>query len=187
VLSATTRADPKVTIQAVLVQFPPELHVEGVYRDFSIVNAGFTGNTGMEVKGDLSSDGHDSEDPLPLTRSFWSLLITHALGWAREGWGAYVNANSALYINPVLGKEESQESMRELVEWGQRLKTSAGKLGGQGKEGVVVIQGEYDSWGHFFSIFADGNSAVRLSIRHLRERIVHFGTSIRRILASHLQ
>lgn len=143
VLSATTRADPRVTIQAVLVQYPPELQIKGGFES-------------GDDKGDLGRDGHKLEKSLALTRSFWSVLITHALRWAHEGWGGYVNANSALYLNPVLGKEESQESMRELVEWGQKLKASAGELG----SGVVVLQGEYDSWGHFFSTFADANSAV---------------------------
>lgn len=167
VLSATTRADPRVTIQAVLVQYPPELQIKGGFES-------------GDNKGDLGRDGHKPEDSLALTRSFWSVLITHALRWAHEGWGGYVNANSALYLNPVLGKEESQESMRELVEWGQRLKASAGELG----SGVVVLQGEYGSWGHFFSTFADANSAVSPILHRCCES--NANDDLCRTLASHL-
>jgi FAD/FMN-containing dehydrogenase len=135
VLAATTRADPKVTMQAVLVQFP----------------------AGMVDKNHANGDGDESNDPLALTRSFWSLLVTHALRWVHEGWGAYVNANSALYLTPALGKEAAGESMQELVEWGMKLKAGAGEEEGKG---VLVIQGEYDSWGHCYNTFADANSAV---------------------------
>ncbi|KAF8517612.1 hypothetical protein JB92DRAFT_2905024 [Gautieria morchelliformis] len=148
VLSATTRADPKVTMQAVLVEFPAGMSMEGIKT--------ISEEAGKADKNHVNGDGDESNDPLALTRSFWSLLVTHALRWVEEGWGAYVNANSALYLTPALGKEAAQESMRELVEWGKRLKAGAGEEEGKG---VVVIQGEYDSWGHCYNTFADANSA----------------------------
>lgn len=114
----------------------------------------------QQDKSSGNNAGDESDDPLALTRSLWSLLINNAYRWAHEGWGAYVNANSALYLNPVLSKEEAQESMRELVEWGQALKAAAAKDGEREAKEVGVIQGEYNSWGHFFKTFADDNSAV---------------------------
>ena len=106
----------------------------------------------------MNGEGDKLDDPLALTRSLWALLVKHALQWAQEGWGAYVNANSALYLNPVLGKDDASASMRDLVEWGNSLKAAAAE--GTGKGEVLVIQDESDSWGQCFQKFADANAAV---------------------------
>ncbi|KAF8518525.1 FAD-binding domain-containing protein [Hysterangium stoloniferum] len=142
VLSATILASPPVTIQAVLVQFPlgmpaPQGFIEKYTPDF---NASIT----------------DSADPFALTQSLWAVLLHHAKPWAEQGWGGYVTANSALYINPVLDKDEAEKSTESLVSWAKEL----AKLAPSGEKAkVLTIQGEYDSWGHFFNTFADGNSA----------------------------
>lgn len=134
-------------------------------REFLCI-AGFKGiwegteGNNVDVNGDEDEPG----DPLALTRSMWSLLLNNTLRWANEGWGAYINGNSALYMTAVLDKAEARESMGELIEWGNNLKAAAGK------EDVLVIQDESDSFGHCFQKFADGNSAVSIFSRQLTSK-----------------
>src|SRR5882724_6801982 len=92
--------------------------------------------------------------------------MAHALQWMQDGWGMYINADSAVYVNLVLGHEAAGRSIWPLIAlgecgWGGEGKATRG--GGAGKEGVVVVQGEYDSWEHFYERFVDGDLAVSLS------------------------
>ncbi|KAF8586167.1 FAD-binding domain-containing protein [Ramaria rubella] len=121
VLSATTLASPRVNVHAVLVEFPPP-----------------------------PPASHQTTQALT-THAFWSLLLTHATTWAQDGWGAYITANSALYVNPVLGKEEAGASIKPLVEWAQEMK--------KGAQGVVVVEQTYGSWAECYNVFVNDNSA----------------------------
>lgn len=109
----------------------------------------------------LSENLIDAEGAeLGLTRSLWSTLLNNSLEWAQQGWGGYVTGNSALYINPVLNQDEAKESMKPLVEWATQLRESVPV---QVQKDVKIVQGEFGTWGHFFDIFADGNSAVSIN------------------------
>ncbi|GJJ14555.1 hypothetical protein Clacol_008820 [Clathrus columnatus] len=137
VLSATILASPPINIQATLIQFPMGLTPPAQFSQTQRV---------------IDAEGED----LSLTQSMWSLLLNNSLRWAQEGWGGYVNGNSALYINPVLNQEDAKESMKPLVNWAARLRDSVPK---EAQGDVLIIQGEFGTWGNFFNLFANDNSA----------------------------
>lgn len=105
----------------------------------------------------VSNNSIKSSGGSNLTRSLFSLILENSLGWAKEGWGGYITANSAIYLTPMLGKRAAVKSMQPLADWAQRLKSAVHE---EQKEGIVLIQGEYGSWMRFFRVFADGNAAV---------------------------
>lgn len=150
VLSATILASPPVKIQATLVQFPMGLVPSHEFTKMQILTRE---DPALFAEKIVDVEGRD----LSLTRSLWSVLLNNSLQWAQEGWGGYVTANSALYINPVLNNDDAKESMKSLVEWASQLRDS---LPTQIQNNVSVIQGEFGTWYHFFSMFADNNSAV---------------------------
>lgn len=91
------------------------------------------------------------------TRNLWSILVDNAIKWADEGWGGFVNGQSAIYINPKLSKEEAAKSMAPLTNFGKKLVESERKAG-RNETQVQVL--EFPSWGTFFDAFASTDSAV---------------------------
>lgn len=91
------------------------------------------------------------------TRNLWSILVDNAIKWADEGWGGFVNGQSAIYINPKLSKEEAAKSMAPLTTFGKKLVESERKAG-RNETQVQVL--EFPSWGTFFDAFASTDSAV---------------------------
>ncbi|KIJ42536.1 hypothetical protein M422DRAFT_170983 [Sphaerobolus stellatus SS14] len=133
VLSATYLASPQMHIDAVLIQFPPHFPMP----------AGF-------------DDSVDASDELALTRSLFKLILDNSVQWAEHGWGAYINANSALYLTPALNSTSAPESMKPLLDWGKKLQKAVDE---SHRKDIIVASGDYPSWSSFFSIFADDNSA----------------------------
>ncbi|KAL0961194.1 hypothetical protein HGRIS_006163 [Hohenbuehelia grisea] len=80
-------------------------------------------------------------------RQLFTVMVDNGLAWAAAGWGGLANAQAAIYVNPVLNKEEAAESMKPLIELGERLKREGG-------EPVQVVVREFGSWGGFFHAFA---------------------------------
>jgi len=135
VVSASILASPEINIQAILVQFPQDMPMPATFGD----------------------GGIDRNDPLAVTRSLFSVLFDNSVRWATEGWGGYVTGNSALFITPALDKDAAMESMEPLVNWTKLLKESVVE---DQKKQILLVQGEYGTWSHFFGIFADQNAAV---------------------------
>jgi hypothetical protein len=92
---------------------------------------------------------------ITLTEEFWRIIIENSLRWANEGYGAFVTAQSALYVTPILSKDEARRTMKPLVGYGNGLRD-------RGFEGVKVLELEFKSWGSFFNTFAGTESAVSL-------------------------
>lgn len=91
------------------------------------------------------------------TRKLWSILVDNSIKWADEGWGGFVNGQSAIYINPKLSKEEAAQSMAPLTDFGNKLLAREKKTG-LNETQVQVL--EFPSWGTFFDTFAKTDSAV---------------------------
>lgn len=149
VLSATILASPPVKIQATLIQFPMGLVPS---PEFIKAQTSAREDSTPPAENIVDAEGRD----LSLTRSLWSVLLNNSLKWAQDGWGGYVTGNSALYINPVLSNDEAKESMKPLVDWASQLRSS---LTTQMQNNVTIVEGEFGTWYHFFSMFADDNSA----------------------------
>ncbi|PFH45424.1 hypothetical protein AMATHDRAFT_71699 [Amanita thiersii Skay4041] len=89
-----------------------------------------------------------------LTRELWTILVDNGIKWADEGWGGYGVANVAILLNPKMGKEEAQESMRPLIEFGERLKADTSQ---QGSKLVVT---EFPTWKAFFDVFTGDFTSI---------------------------
>ncbi|KAH8114550.1 hypothetical protein DFH11DRAFT_1767528, partial [Phellopilus nigrolimitatus] len=94
-----------------------------------------------------------SESNMTSTRAMWSLIIENSLRWTEEGWGSFVNADSALFVTPALNNSAANTSMAPLTEFGNALKAN-------GVDGVEVISAEFPSWGTFFNTFSGTDSAT---------------------------
>ncbi len=88
-----------------------------------------------------------------LTKGLWNVVIENSLRWTQEGWGSFVTADSALFINPILNSSAANSSMQPLLAFGEGLNNS-------GVAGVEVLFQEFPSWNTFFSTFAGTDSAV---------------------------
>ncbi|KLO05539.1 FAD-binding domain-containing protein [Schizopora paradoxa] len=88
-----------------------------------------------------------------LTKGLWKVIIDNSLRWTQEGWGSFVTADSALFLNPVLNSSEANISMLPLLDFGENLNKS-------GVAGVEVLFQEFPSWGTFFSTFSGTDSAA---------------------------
>ena len=73
------------------------------------------------------------ETDTTLTKNLWSILIDNSLTWAHDGWGALINAGSAIYVNPVLSPAGANTSMKPLIDFGNSLLE-------MGVEGAMTVQ-----------------------------------------------
>ncbi|TRM68276.1 hypothetical protein BD626DRAFT_481274 [Schizophyllum amplum] len=108
-----------------------------------------------------------------LSRQLWSVMVANGVQWAEQGWGANAMSNVAVYVNPVLTKEEAAESMAPFIEFGEKL-TAAGV------EGVKVVLAEVPSWGTFFAAFSTAHVAAVGNSLALASRLINrdnFATS----------
>ena len=102
----------------------------------------------MQVAAVILSETNDT-----ITRSLWSIIVNNSLTWSQEGWGAFINAESAVFVTPLLNTSAANASMSPLLEFGLALNES-------GVPGVEVIFTEFPSWGSFFFALAGTDSAV---------------------------
>ena len=93
---------------------------------------------------------------ITLTTTLWTLLIDHAITWADQGWGGFVNGESVIYVSPTLNKTAATEAMKPLIEFGQNVMNA-------GVTGASVVVAEFPSYYSFFQAFANVKSSVRLS------------------------
>ncbi|ETW77615.1 hypothetical protein HETIRDRAFT_421727 [Heterobasidion irregulare TC 32-1] len=90
---------------------------------------------------------------ITLTTTLWTLLIDHAITWADQGWGGFVNGESVIYVSPTLNKTAATEAMKPLIEFGQNV-TNAGVTG------ASVVVAEFPSYYSFFQAFANVKSST---------------------------
>ncbi|KAF9046193.1 FAD binding domain-containing protein [Panaeolus papilionaceus] len=81
-----------------------------------------------------------------LTKELWTIMADNSLKWSNDGWGGWSMANVAVLINPKLTADQAKESMKPLIDLGQRLQS-------EGVDGLSFVVTTFPSWGVFFSVF----------------------------------
>ncbi|KAF9483408.1 FAD-binding domain-containing protein [Pholiota conissans] len=111
-----------------------------------------------------------------VTEEMWSIMAANGLKWANDGWGGYSMAQVLILVNPKLTKQEAQESLADLLDFGERLERN-------GVAGFQMTVTELPSWYDFFEMFVEGNVATTGTSLALASRLVsksNFATPQRR-------
>ncbi|KDQ50517.1 hypothetical protein JAAARDRAFT_199917 [Jaapia argillacea MUCL 33604] len=87
-----------------------------------------------------------------LTAALWSILVNNSLVWSTQGYGGFVQGESAIYLTPTLNQAQSNATMKPLVDFGLQLVE-------EGVEGATVLVLQFPSWGTFYDAFAGDHSA----------------------------
>ncbi|KAF7969355.1 hypothetical protein HWV62_27470, partial [Athelia sp. TMB] len=78
-----------------------------------------------------------------LTEALWTVLVENGIQWANDGWGGLANANTAIYVNPVLSEGDAARSMAPLIKFGRTLVDAD-------IPGAKVVVTVFPSYGTFF-------------------------------------
>lgn len=93
-----------------------------------------------------------------LTQELFSIIVANSIRWADEGWGGLANGFTAIYVNPLISQAQAAESMKPLIDFGNRVKSE------NNMKSPSVVPTEFPSWGTFFNFFANGFVAVSNSL-----------------------
>ena len=78
-----------------------------------------------------------------LTEALWTVLVDNGVQWTNDGWGGLANANTAIYVNPVLSEGDAAKSMAPLIDFGRMLVDTD-------TPGAKVVVTVFPSYGTFF-------------------------------------
>lgn len=91
-------------------------------------------------------------------RAFLSIVIDQSLGWARQGWGGYIQPFEFQFIHPSFTPEQAIATMKPLTDWAVTVN-------------ATIIQQEVVSyvtwWNDFLRPVDNVSSGGRIAIGHL--------------------
>ncbi|KAF4562627.1 hypothetical protein EYR36_004021 [Pleurotus pulmonarius] len=102
-----------------------------------------------------------------ITQELFSIIVANSIRWADEGWGGLANGFTAIYVNPLISQAQAAESMKPLIDFGNRVKLE------NNMTSASIVATEFPSWGKFFNFFANGFVAAVGQSLALTSRLVN--------------